>query len=171
MYPITVDAAINTDRAFALLLAVWRRLQDAFERRAKTLGSKHEVRACRRHFEAAPVGFGKIEAEFIGMNEPFPDLLAAHRIASERPITLIDVTPVNLVCELHAGEFCTYLRAGQSLGIFRSRPSSSERHEGHETSGNPGVAYLAREAAHFDFSLDLQDFKHIWYSVLQAGPA
>src|SRR6266508_374502 len=169
MYPITVDAAINTDRAFALLLAVWRRLQDAFERRAKTLGSKHEVRARRRHFEAAPVGFGKIEAEFIGMNEPFPDLLAAHRIASERPITLIDITPVNFVRELHAGEFCTYLRAGQFLGIFRSRPSG--HNERHNTSGNRGVACLAREAAHFAFSFDLQDFRHIWYSVLQAGPA
>jgi len=53
----------------------------------------------------------KVETQVVRMNEPFSRSHPAHRVTPERPVTLVDFTPVHLVGELPVRKSRANLRA------------------------------------------------------------
>src|SRR5262249_9803102 len=143
----------------------WRRQNTGHGQPEAGRLQNHPV-ARHAHLETAAVRLRKIETELVGSDEPLPEHLLAHRIAPQPAVALVHLTPVHLVRELHARQFRANLRTRElSKALFRGRAAIAG--EDHPQQRDEAKGAHRGMDAHFG----LQAFKHIWYSVLQAGPA
>ena len=119
--------------------------------------------------EQPPSGSGRSN-ERIPLNGPFAALLASHRIAAKRAVAFINVAIVDLIGHFFVRQLCAYLRTGQLPEVFFGSNSDIESNDTPDAVST-AMKRLTCKLANLVLSHFLQALRHIWYSVLHAGPA
>ncbi len=117
------------DVTFFVSLWIGYSLERAIDWKAKSFRSHDDVHSRRLHLKTAAVRLRQIDTKVIGLNGPFAEFFAPHRIASKRPVAFVDLPPVLLIRKLFACEFCAYLRTRQFPEIFCGNKSGIESNE------------------------------------------
>src|SRR5262249_1569862 len=112
--------------------AVGRFLQHGFERRARGLAPQLDFPSGQPHVVAAATRFRSgLEAKLVLPDAPLAEALAAHGNDRKRPIALEHLAPVRLIGQLHSGQPCLNLSAGELLEFLlgREMPREGKRAE------------------------------------------
>src|SRR6266568_1413643 len=112
-------------------------LQHAFQRQPQSSGSQLHVVAGEPDLVTSFVSpTSEFETELILVDQPFAESLAAHGVASERAVALVNIAPVHLVRDLHSGELGADLRARELLEFLRNHGIECSEHIATEDHGH-----------------------------------